>query len=151
VGRSVSVQRTEDRDLIRDLVLSVWDSIAEDGLTAESWEPNFYRRVYLCAYHGENPLAVMSAHPINASALQVHIHIPHENRELKYEIGQALIDYVWAEAGFSSLVAMIPVIFPNVEGFAKRLGFVNVGALKRAHKKDGELHDVNVLQLEKGE
>ena len=150
MGSAVRVDKIEDADVIRDIVLSVWDAIAEDGLQADQWHPNFYRRAYLCVYEGENPLAVMSVHPINATSLQVHIHIPHECREKKYEIGQSLIDFVWSETEFKCLVAMIPVIFPNVEGFATKLGFVNVGTLKRAHTKGGELHDVNVLQLERG-
>lgn len=148
----MKAELTTDIKLITSMVTAVWDEIAEDELKSGLFQPNFYRRTYLCVFddHGE-PLGVLSMHVESTQMIHVHIHIPHGSREEKYEIGQAMIDWIWGETPFTSIIAYVPVIFPNVIGFANRLGFINVGTLSRGHKKDGELHDLQVLQLERGE
>lgn len=142
--------RTEDIDLIKDIIVSVWDTISEDGYDHKEWVPNPYRTAYVVVYDDqERPVAILSATPANATAMHAHIHIPPEHRSLKYEIGEELKRFLFAETEFSSIVVYVPVIFENVIGYVKRLGFKEAGRLVKAHRKNGELHDMDILQLRK--
>ena len=146
MGSGVRVERSEDLRLIRDLVLTCWDTIAEDGQNAKDYFPNPSREAYLVAFVGDEPAGVLTISSANASILHVHIHVDPSQREQKYEIGQALIDYIKGNTEFRSMVVYIPTIYPNVSGFAKRLGFVNVGTAADGFLKNGELHDLEILQ-----
>lgn len=148
MGLGVTVERTEDVPVIRDLVLSCWDTIAEDGQESDDWHPNVDRSAYLLARVDGRPAGILSISSANASILHVHIHIDPQMRDHKYEIGKALIEYVKEYSEFLAMVVYIPTIYPNVSGFATRLGFVNVGTAKRGFRKDGDLHDLTIMQME---
>jgi RimJ/RimL family protein N-acetyltransferase len=144
----IRAERTEDIDVIKPVVVSVWDTIAEDGIEHKTWVPNPYRTAYIAVFDDDTPVGILSAVPMNASALHVHIHIPPESRGSKYEIGAALIEYITEVTEFTTLIAYIPVIYENVRRYAERLGFEDAGLVKRAHLKNGDRHDMTVMQLE---
>ena len=48
------------------------------------------------------------------------------------------------------MICMIPVFYPNVFEYAKKNGFNEVGTLKNARLKGGVLHDIVILECDKG-
>lgn len=143
--------RTIDPDLISPLVLSCWDTIAEDGHSAAEWEPDTLRNAWIAVEDQGTVLAVLSAFPETAGLISVHPHVAPAYRHRRYDIGRAWIDWIWENTPYRGLVTYIPVSYPHVYRFAKGLGFFNVGRLRQAFLKHGELHDMHVMQLARGD
>jgi len=148
VGCDIAINRTHDAGLVRDIVGSCWDTIAEDGQEFSDWYPNTAREAYLLATVDKRPAGILTVSSANASLLHVHPHILPEERRHRIEVGRAWVDYVTEHAPFRAMVAYIPEIYRHVIWFACSLGFEGVGTARRGFLKDGELHDMRILQLE---
>lgn len=149
MGRNVIVRPSLDEEVIKELFLSCWETISEDGQDPEDWRPRFEREGYLIAWDEHEPVALLSTTSANASILHAHIHIPPEKRDKKYEAGEAILNYIWDNTEFLSIVVYIPAIYQNVIGFVKKMGFVNVGCVRRSYRKNGQIHDLEILQVER--
>lgn len=148
MGCRVNAYRTTDPDVISPVVMSCWDTIAEDGYSAEGWAPDTLRNAWIAVEDAGVVMAVLSAFPETAGLISVHPHVAPAYRHRRYDIGQVWIEWLRLNTPYRGLVTYIPVSYPHVFRFAKGLGFINVGRLRRAFRKHGELHDMHVMQLE---
>lgn len=150
----ISIERTFDKDLIR-LILTdkrIWDSIAEDGQEAGLFEVDLNKNMFLAVNSGDVCIGIYILHVFNGCTLQIHANLlPEYRKAFATESGEKMLDW-FRDNGpkqYEKLIAYIPEIYPHVYHFTMNRGFNDEGRLTKAHRKNGELHDIHILGLER--
>lgn len=150
----ISIERTWDKELIRSILTEprIWDTIAEDGQDAGLFEVDLNQNCFLAVAHEGICIGIYVLHAFNGCTLKIHANIlPEYRKHFATESGEKVLEWFRDDAPekYEKLVAMIPVIYPNVYHFTKNRGFDDEGRLVNAYRKNGELHDIHILGLER--
>lgn len=150
----ISIERTHDKELIR-LILTdprIWDTIAEDGEQSGLFEVDLEKNCFLAIKNNDMCIGIYILHPFNGCTLEIHANLlPIYRKEFATESGEKMLDWFRDEGPekYEKLIAKIPVIYPHVYHFTMNRGFKDEGRLVNAYRKNGELHDIHILGLER--
>lgn len=138
------VEITEDIQTIRSILChpDIYPLItSSDGPTVDEYEPPFGEVTYIAGM-ADKVFGLFIIYPCNDNALWCHVQVlPEYRKEYAYRFGMAAIDFAFKVTQARKLMALIPVIYPNVRQFAERCGFEVEGLSKASIRKNGELTD----------
>lgn len=141
----IRIERTYDAKLIRSIMWSMWDDVAEDGQIKDNYWPDVQPELWLNVSKDDAVLGVYRLHAITDSCLQVHIQIKKEHRGETAREVQAAVNRWWLEnlpANYQKLIAEVPVLYPNVREFILANGWTIEGINRLSIKKKGRLVDM---------
>jgi len=152
----IRIAQTFNEDLILSVLTdkAIWPTISEDGQQADKFVidvemPDFY---YLAVIDDGVVIGIYVLHPFNGCTLEIHANIlPVYRKEYAHESAQAVLKWIDKNIpdNFQKLIARIPVIYPNVYRFTMNHGFDDEGLLTKSCFKNGELHDLHLLGLQR--
>ena len=150
----ICIDRTYDKNLIRAILTDprIWDSIAEDGQEVGMFEVDLNKNMFLAVNHKGACIGIYILHVFNGCTLQIHANLlPEYRKDFATESGQKMLDWFRDKSPekYEKLIAYIPVIYPHVYHFTMNRGFKDEGRLISAHRKNGDLHDIHILGLER--
>jgi hypothetical protein len=149
---AISIERTIDIDLIKSILTSLWDVIAEDGKLIEDFQVDLENNIFLAVIDDKTTVGLYILHAYNGCTLEIHANIlPEYRKECAIPSGEKVLAWFdeFAPEKYQKLFAQIPEIYPNVYRFTLERGFNDEGRLKNAYRKDGKLHDIHILGLER--
>lgn len=150
----ISIERIYNKELIRKILTDdrIWSTIAEDGQLPGLFEVELDKNIFLGIFNENICMGIYILHAFNGCTLKIHANmLPEYRKEYATETGEKILEWFRDEAleKYQKLVAMIPEIYPHVYHFTINRGFNDEGRLIKAHRKNGELHDIHILGLER--
>jgi len=141
-----SVYRCKDLDYIKSVLFDdeMWDRSSDDHIVKTDSLIANLGCIWLKCYHYEKPMGIASIALENSSVVNVHIHIPKENRGRHTKgIGLSILRWVKdnANPNIHKINTKIPVIYKDVIRFAHSLGFKDEGIDRLSIMKNGKLID----------
>ena len=135
-------ERTHDELMIREVLDNpeISDRITEDGMTMEDVEIDTKRECWL-AVHADGLVGVFCLLPMSKSSVEIHVHILKECRK-EHSVSSLLEVFKFIlTTSYVKVTAIIPVIYQDVIGFAKKMGFTEEGCNRKSYRKNGQLID----------
>ena len=132
----------------------IWKTVAEDGQTQESFDPNCKGDCWLLLETNEDIIGVYNLHPHNSVTLEIHAHVlPEYRKRYSMESGDLALRWIVEEGPkqYQKVIAQIPTIYQNVIDFTLAHGFTEEGVNRLSHLKDGELLDQWLLGITRNE
>ena len=145
MGGNVKVKRSYNVDAIRKVLLRLFDTIAEDGFSADCIEPDVEGQCWLACI-AEETIGYYCILKRNAVTYEIHAQIlPEYRKEYSVESGFAVLQWMMDNTDAMKIIAQVPMIYPNVKAFCQRFGFRVEGILTKSYLKGGELVDQWIL------
>jgi len=143
----IVAERTYDADFIKSVVLSLWDTVTEDGQT--DFSPEVISECWL----NINNMAVFCLHAENSTTLRVHAHVLKEYRAYSADIGYAVWFWVLNNCPdkYQKFTCSIPVLYPNVKAYVESMGMVEEGVNRKSYCKNGEIVDQWLMGITRDE
>lgn len=146
------IKRTFDEEVIKRFLLAdgIWDRISADGDVKEELriEPEF--ALYLTDKNEEIGLFVV--HTTSGGDYKCHVQVlPGKRKEYAAEFGNAVLKWVWDRTSINRMVASIPVMYPDVAGFAEKMGFTRTGEEMSTRTRNGVYYTRWLYAIERGE
>lgn len=150
------IDRTFDPQIVRSVMChpAIWETVAEEGISPESWEPEMEADCWLSILRGDDCVGVYSVHPHNTTTLEIHANIlPQYRKEYAFESGDLALKWILDEAPahFQKVIAQIPAVYQNVVDFTLAHGFVIEGINRLSDTIDGVLCDQFLLGITRPE
>lgn len=145
----IEIKVCEDMEFVRHCILTIWDSMCEDGADKEAYEPD-PKETWLEATVDGRRAGVWRLHGFSASVLQVHVNILPEFRKIHtVEIGVEFHKWIQENAPnqYKTFLALIPDCYPNVLSYAVKQGWCSVGYVPAGFKRNNQYHDLIMLSL----
>lgn len=149
---TIKLRETWDYEFITELLKDdeLWPRISEDGIHKSAWEAPQDSVHYLLCMSEDGTAGLFVVHPLNATALEVHINILQQFRQRHaYDCGKAFVEWFVNRApeNFHKVIAQVPVIYPEVAKFTQKFGFLDEGLNRKSIMKQGELIDQHYYGL----
>ena len=144
---------TQDSELIQSIVKlpELWETIAEDGVSLESWKPNL-NEGWLLSSDDKGFVGIYNVHPTNGVTLQIHPMMPKSTRGKRaYESAQEVLRWIFTTTKYQKVVCEIPVIYRHVKLFAMKAGMKEEGLNRFSYLKNGKIIDQWHLGIAKQE
>lgn len=154
MGVGVIANRTFDTDLIKDIMIELWDTVAEDGVKPGEYKPNVDDECWVEMLVGDKCIGVYRVHALNSATLQIHAQIlPEYRKEYSKATGRRILSWISenAEDNYQKVVAEVPTIYPNVIKFVIANGFKLEGVNRLSYRKDGVLYDQCLMGITRPE
>lgn len=150
----ITATRTFDADTIRAVLLApeIYATIAEDG-HERSLDPDLRDTLWLEMRDEHELVAVYQLERINGITAQIHANVLKKHRK-KYSraTGEAALQWVVENLPeINKIIAVVPVIYPNVKDFTCGFGFQVEGVNRQSYLKNGEIHDQWLLGITRAE
>jgi N-acetylglutamate synthase-like GNAT family acetyltransferase len=143
----MNVQRTLDVGTCLDVLTNpqIFDDISEDGATFNDLKVDVIGDYWISMHDKQTLLGVAQFKPLSSCCYESHIHILGEHRKAHAEsIGKELIK--WCEQNLEGvLYVKPPSYFNRVTEYLKQFGFVELGTLEKAWRKNGVLNSMTIL------
>lgn len=140
------IERTHDMDLVRSILLSCFDWVADD-LTPKDFKPvDVPAMIYLLAVT-DRPVGVFILHPHNFVTYETHVAFLREGYGLAEEAAKAHLRWMRKNTPCRKVMAYIPVVNQLAYRLAKSVGFVDEGFSPKSFLKSGELIDRHILGI----
>jgi hypothetical protein len=142
------IERVYDEDKIKEIVISMFDDVVEDGTSKSCFDLNVNRDCWVSC---DNYKALFHIQAFNRTTLDLHCYIPRENRSNSKEYGLSVIDWINKNAPemYKKIITQAPSIYRHISIYVLGLGFKKEGSYKKAFLKNGELWDLNLFGLER--
>ena len=140
--------RTFDVGILIDILTDkdIFDSISEDGATFETLKFDVIYEHWISLTVNNKVIGVANFKQIFTKTYDCHIHIlPKYRKEHSMMAGKLLIEWCDEYLPNSLLYTNVPKFCENVKRFLLSFGFEDIGILKKAWSKNGELHDMTIL------
>ena len=147
------ISETQDSELIQSIVKlpELWETIAEDGVSLESWKPNL-NEGWLLSSDDKGFVGIYNVHPTNGVTLQIHPMMPKSTRGKRaYESAQEVLRWIFTTTKYQKVVCEIPVIYRHVKLFAMKAGMKEEGLNRFSYLKNGKIIDQWHLGIAKQE
>jgi len=145
-------ERTYDPELVKSILTrpEIYETIAEEGSGA--FEPDMDRNVWLAMLVPEI-VGIYQIERINGITAQIHANVlPEYRKRYSKDTGWAALGWVMDNLPeIHKLIAVIPVIYPNVRDFTCSFGFVEEGLNRQSYQKNGAIHDQWILGITRPE
>ena len=149
------VERTQDPELIKCVFSNpqIFATVAEDGQSATDIEPDMNRNIWLVMKDGSDVVALYQVERLNGITAQIHANVLPQYRKIRSkETGRLALDWVMEHLpDIHKLIAVVPVIYPNVRDFTCSFGFREEGLNRESYLKNGEIHDQWILGITRPE
>ncbi len=147
----MKLTRVFEPDIVKPIMFRLWDYIAEDGVSMESFSPDMHGEAWLLAHDGDKIIGCFNFHALGVCTLQVHAQIlPEYRKEYSEKAGRAALDF-FLSTGYNRLFAEVPVIHPNVKKFCEKMGMTEESISRGSYKKNGEIIDQSVMVILRAE
>lgn len=151
----IQLQRSTDMPTIRAIANDsrIYDQMAEDGSPkCGEYEPPVDGAIYVLVWHEGTPRGMFALVPKSAIRFEVHtLLLPELSPWRKLEAAARMSLWVWANTSCRSLFTEVPLVNSAALGFAKAAGMVEFGREPKAFLKNGELHDIMWLGMNRPE
>lgn len=147
------ISETQDSELIQSIVKlpELWETIAEDGVSLESWKPNL-NEGWLLSSDDKGFVGIYNVHPTNGVTLQIHPMMPKSTRGKRaYESAQEVLKWIFTTTKYQKVVCEIPVIYRHIKLFAMKAGMKEEGLNRFSYLKNGKIIDQWHLGIAKQE
>lgn len=145
-------ERIHDPELVKSVLLhpDIFATIAEDA--ADDFEPDMEGSIWL-AMLAPNLVGLYQIERLNGITAQLHANVLPESRKAHSKAtGWAALDWVMENLpDIHKLIAVVPVIYPNVKAFTCSFGFREEGVNRESYLKNGEIHDQWILGITRPE
>lgn len=145
-------ERIQDPEVVKSVLLrpDIMATIAEDD--PGELEPDMERNIWLGMLVPEL-IGVYQIERINGITAQLHANVlPEFRKEYSKASGWAALEWVVENLpAIHKLVAVIPVIYPNVRDFTCSFGFKQEGVNRESYLKHGQIHDQWILGITRPE
>lgn len=126
-------------------------TIADDGETADNYQPDVLNNYFLGIYHGDELIAIYIFKQINSATIDCHANIPKRYRR-DYSTLCGVEAYNWfLETEFLKMQATVPEIYQNVVDYLERFGWKREGRLRQSCMRNGKIIDMIMLGITKNE
>lgn len=128
----------------------LFDRISSDNLSYDEWVPSkdwFYAGVV----DDDRLIGYFMLHGESDNMLSMHINMIKEHRGKGKEACEMFLNFFKDNfnESFQKLTCRIPVVYPEVRGFALSMGFEDEGLCKRSIMKNGKLVDQYIMGLQR--
>lgn len=141
----IKIERTEDFELVKNIVYALWDEVSVDGATKENYECN-RDNIYLLVRNNEDVLGVYILHAFNNATLEVHANVLKEHRQKHtLDISDAIHSWIKENINpeiFPKMMARVPEIYPNVIAYIIKSGWKVEGVMEKSIKINDQLLDL---------
>ena len=130
----------------------IYERISDDGspdLVDFDIKPALEHELFY--FLSPHPDMVFQYSPLNAIMFEVHANVLKESRNLALPKAIETVEYMFENTDCEKIVAYTPDKFKDVLAFCLKVGFLKEGFLTKAYLKNGEIYDINVMGLRKGE
>lgn len=148
----ITVERTEDADLIRSVMThpKVWPHVTDDtaGDPADFETPFLPSIHYIVPRFNGAPMGVFVAHPHSAVLWEWHVAVlPEFWGSAGHKAGAEVIRWIFRETSARKLIGQPPVTNRAAYRYARRLGFADEGRITKCFLKGGCLVDQHILGI----
>ena len=131
----------------------VFPTASEDGCTAV--DRYHMADIYLASDHCvvllPKPGIVLIAFPRYKVQYEIHVSMMKEHRgKAGVKAAKEGIEYMWQNTSARKLVGFIPAYNTAAVKFARMMGFKKEGVLTKSYRKDGKMHDMIIVGIQKG-
>ena len=150
----MKVERTTGKEEIIKAVIECFDYSVEDDTDFSCFHLDVEGRCWLKATDNDELIGFYEIKPFNRSMLEVHPFILKDKRNKSFDSAMAVKHWFNSEQCpkmYHSLVTHAPSLYRHIKIFLLRVGFNQVGKYEKAFRKSGELYDLNLFQLNRGE
>lgn len=140
------IVRTDDVAFLTKIATHprVWPWLSSDGQSVEEYVPVIHPLVHYLRF-GDNGWFAFRC--MNSVTYEGHVAmLPKVNADGAL---QSAIEWMWENTPAQKLVCMIPAASRHAVAFARRGGFKQEGRLSSAYQRNGKLHDLIVLGVQK--
>lgn len=134
--------------ILRDEEL--FSRVSEDGMKHSDYVP-LMNKMYLGIFTDNTLIGYWSVEAENSITVNIHCNVLKQYRaKHSSEVGQYFVDYIFSKyEKIQKLNCKIPVIYPDVYAFAKKLGFKDEGIDCKSVMKGGNIVDRHNLGLKR--
>ncbi len=147
----VTLERTRDMSLVKRIVThpSVWEPSRDDfSGNPEDYDPPADGAVYVAVMYGDVARGVFALVPRTHIRYEIHTMLLSSlSAWRKMEAAAQMKQWVFANTPCQRLSTEVPTCNPAALGFAKHFGMEQSGIESKCFMRDGKLHDVIVLGL----
>jgi len=145
--------RVSDPEVVKSFLLrpEIFATIAEDG--ADDFEPDMERNIWLLMKSDDTEVGIYQIERINGITAQIHANVLPEHRKPHSKAtGRAALDWIVANLpDIHKIIAVIPVLYPNVRDFTLSFGFTLEGINRQSYLKGGAIYDQWILGITRPE
>ena len=144
----IVIERTFNAELVIVVMNEMWDSVSEDN--APNYYPDMYDEVWLKATKRGEVVCLYRLNKQSGECFEVHIFCRYAHRKVAVNSTRRFYEWVLVNLPYiQKIEAGIPVIYPKVIAFSKKVGFEIEGLRKSCFRKNTKLVDVQSLGLTK--
>lgn len=147
----ITLSRTTDASLIKKIATDprIWDAMAsDDSPPREEYEPPVDGAVYVVVRSGEEVGGMFVLVPRSRVRWEIHtLLLPELSPWRKLEAAARMRDWTFANTTCERLFTEVPLTNQPALAFAKAAGMETSGIEPKCFLKDGVLHDVLVLGM----
>lgn len=148
------VERTKDIGLVKSIITQpkIWESIKGSYTgTIEDISPPVDDYIYIVGTEDGDAVGLFIVHPTTFDIWQCHVQVMPKYRDSHaVDFGKRVLNWVWSNTDINKLMALIPVIYPNVKEFSELQGFCQEGLLTNSYEKGGEIHSQWLVSINRG-
>jgi len=153
----INYKRTFNQAAIRAFLLhdeELLERLSEDGSDYSDFVPSDSPdHHWVDVYDDEEHIGMFLLNKVNNSTYQYHMNVLERYRKKGYSIhiGFEGLHYFLREINAEKMIAIIPVCYPEIVAFSKKLGFKKEGINRLSIKKNGVLMDQQNIGITKEE
>ncbi len=151
----MNVIRTFDKSMIKSIVCEddIFYCTTEDGFTKDQIVINTEKECWLKIEVKEKIIGVYRLEHLSSVCIQIHAYVlPKHRKEHSFKSGIEVLRWIFEEYPcYKKVVAVVPVLYPNVKNFCVSQGFREEGCNRLSHLKEGSLHDQTLLGITRDE
>lgn len=149
----MKLERTQNAELIRAIVTheAIWPHVSEDGVSIDSWQPLIHDTVYQLLIVDEDGIGgCFILMPMTSACWEVHTCVLPTHRGQKARDATALCaEWMFANTPCQHIITKVPSYNKPAYKLARDTGLIDIGVIKSAWVKNGEIHDLYLLGVEK--
>ena len=146
----ISIKQTKDINLIKSILKkdNVYDGLVYDNSPPiDKWTPDIMNTIWFALYDNQDLAGLIKLSYLNYVLWIPHVIIYKQFRGQGSEgWGKLAAQYMREVYGAKKFMAMTP--YKNAKKYAEKIGFKHVHTLTKSIKKNGELLDQYILEME---
>lgn len=153
MSEDITVKQISPRDAYNAVDDELFDRIANDRCTRENIAGSYNNgKIYLGAYTGGELAGFLTFSPESSLVVTIHCNFIKKHRRLAHKSCQKILSaFLSRFPDVLKYKAIIPVIYPDVIGFAKKFGFEEEGTDRQSFLKNGSVVDRKYLGVLKSD
>ena len=148
------IRLADDMNIVKEMAAKVWDSMAEDDVIIDNFEPyNSSTAAWFIYSNDDIDVGMLFVSNDSSTAINFHPYIMPEHkgsgRKMVVEFFEWFIRNIPAKV--NKINVKVPIIHKTVYNFAKKVGFIDEGVDRMSYTKNGEVCDRYALGLTRSE